>query len=249
MGSSSLLVFPFLLVLLFLGFPVAFSMMATAFVFGVWTFGWAFVFQVAEKIEDVASNFVLAAVPLFVFMGAMLERSGIANRLFEAIHLWTRRLPGGLAIGTVLMCIIFAASSGVVGATETVIGLLAARYDFPENVRLVDLGTPGLDLHPHLQDLGAAILIDTVRSSGAPGDVRLYRRDEILRHAPMPRVGPHDPGLKEALLALEFAGEGPEELLLVGVIPESTSGGIGLSPPVESALAGVQSSVLARSGY
>ncbi|MGE0717035.1 MAG: TRAP transporter large permease subunit [Alphaproteobacteria bacterium] len=125
MDYSSLLIFPFLLTLLFLGFPVAFSMMATAAVFGIWTFGWSFVFQVAEKIEDVASNFVLAAVPLFVFMGSMLERSGIADRLFDAIHLWTRRLPGGLAIGTVVMCIIFAASSGVVGATETVVGLLA----------------------------------------------------------------------------------------------------------------------------
>ncbi|MCK6449268.1 MAG: TRAP transporter large permease subunit [Alphaproteobacteria bacterium] len=125
MGYSSLLIFPFLLFLLFVGFPVAFSMMATAFVFGVWTFGWSFVFQAAEKIEDVASNFVLAAVPLFVFMGSMLERSGVADRLFEAIHMWARRLPGGLAIGTIIMCIIFAASSGVVGATETVIGLLA----------------------------------------------------------------------------------------------------------------------------
>mgnify|MGYP003352339261 FL=1 len=58
-------------------------------------------------------------------MGSMLERSGIADKLFEAIHMWTRRLPGGLAIGTIIMCIVFAASSGVVGATETVIGLLA----------------------------------------------------------------------------------------------------------------------------
>lgn len=125
MAYTSLLIFPFLLTLLFLGFPVAFSMMATAAVFGVWTFGTSFVFQAAEKVEDVASNFVLAAVPLFVFMGSMLERSGIADKLFEAIHMWTRRLPGGLAVGTVLMCIVFAASSGVVGATETVIGLLA----------------------------------------------------------------------------------------------------------------------------
>jgi len=68
---------------------------------------------------------VLAAVPLFVFMGAMLERSGIAESLFGAVHLWTRRMPGGLAVGTVIMCIIFAASTGVVGATETVVGLLA----------------------------------------------------------------------------------------------------------------------------
>ena len=125
MGYYSLLLFPCLLLLLFLGFPVAFAMMGTALVFGYLTFGPAFVFQMAEKVEDVASNYVLAAVPLFVFMGSMLERSGIAERLFEAIHLWTRRLPGGLAIGTVLMCIIFAASSGVVGATETVVGLLA----------------------------------------------------------------------------------------------------------------------------
>ena len=55
---------------------------------------------------------MLAAVPLFVFMGSMLERSGIANHLFEAIHIWTRRLPGGLALATVIMCILFAASSG-----------------------------------------------------------------------------------------------------------------------------------------
>jgi len=54
-----------------------------------------------------------------------LERSGIAQQLFNAIHMWTRRLPGGLSIGTVIMCIIFAASTGVIGATETVVGLLA----------------------------------------------------------------------------------------------------------------------------
>src|SRR3546814_2919601 len=58
-------------------------------------------------------------------MGSMLERSGIAEKLFEAVHLWTRRLPGGLAVGTVIMCVIFAASTGVIGATETVVGLLA----------------------------------------------------------------------------------------------------------------------------
>ena len=74
-------------------------------------FGDKVVFQFIEKIDDLASNFVLAAVPLFVFMGAMLERSGIADKLFEAIHIWTRRLPGGLALATVIMCIIFAASS------------------------------------------------------------------------------------------------------------------------------------------
>lgn len=117
--------FPALFALIFFGFPVAFSLLGVAFGFGLYAFGDAVFFQFIQKIEDVASNFVLAAVPLFVFMGAMLERSGIAEQLFNAVHLWTRRLPGGLAVGTVIMCIIFAASSGVIGATETVVGLLA----------------------------------------------------------------------------------------------------------------------------
>lgn len=122
---AGLLMFPVLFALIFRGFPVAFSLLAVAFGFGVYRFGDAVFFQFTQKIEDVASNFVLAAVPLFVFMGSMLERSGIAEQLFSAVHLWTKRLPGGLAVGTVIMCIIFAASTGVIGATETVVGLLA----------------------------------------------------------------------------------------------------------------------------
>jgi tripartite ATP-independent transporter DctM subunit len=125
LGSASLLMFPALLFALFIGFPVAFAMIAVAFGFGYWAFGPSIIYQFMQKVDAMASNFVLAAVPLFIFMGAMLERAGIAERLFEAIHLWTRRLPGGLAIGTILMCVVFAASSGVIGATETVVGLLA----------------------------------------------------------------------------------------------------------------------------
>ena len=118
------LMLPVAFTLMFLGFPVAFCMMVTAVLFGLGVFGDKVVYQFIEKIDDIASNFVLAAVPLFVFMGSMLERSGVASRLFEAIHIWTRRLPGGLALATVVMCILFAASSGVIGATESVVGLL-----------------------------------------------------------------------------------------------------------------------------
>jgi len=124
--TLALLMFPALFIIMFLGFPVAFALMGTAFAFGLMGFKFnALLFQFTQKVDSVASNFVLAAVPLFVFMGSMLERSGIAEKLFEAVHLWTRRLPGGLAIGTVIMCIIFAASTGVIGATEAVVGLLA----------------------------------------------------------------------------------------------------------------------------
>ncbi len=118
------LMLPVAFVLMFLGVQVAFSMMITAVLFGLAIFGNRVIFQFIEKMEDISSNFVFAAIPLFVFMGAMLEKSGIADKLFEAIHIWTRRLPGGLALATVLMCIFFAASSGVIGATESVVGLL-----------------------------------------------------------------------------------------------------------------------------
>ena len=121
----ALWMFPALLLMLFLGFPVAFSLMGVALMWGLARFGDSAIGLFVAKVDDVASNYVLGAVPLFIFMGSLLERSGVAERLFEAIHMWTRRLPGGLAVGTVLLCVVFAASTGIVGATETVVGLLA----------------------------------------------------------------------------------------------------------------------------
>jgi len=121
----ALFMFAPLMALIFLGVPVAFALMSVALVFGIWEFGDAAVHLFVAKVQEITSSHVLAAAPLFVFMGAMLERSGTAERLFEAIHMWTRRLPGGLAVGTIAMCVLFAASSGVVGATETVVGMLA----------------------------------------------------------------------------------------------------------------------------
>ena len=126
-AEFALWMFPALMVMMFMGFPVAFSLLSVAFVFGALRFNFspmaANVF--AQKVDQVAAAYVLGAVPLFIFMGSLMERSGIAGRLFEAIHLWTRRLPGGLAVGTIILCVIFAAASGVVGATESVVGLLA----------------------------------------------------------------------------------------------------------------------------
>jgi tripartite ATP-independent transporter DctM subunit len=123
---SPLWMFPALIAVILTGFPVALTMMALAVVFGLHSFGLVGLqYQFIQKIEEVATAQVLAAVPLFIFMGAMFEASGIASRLFDAIHMWTRRVPGGLAVGTVIMCVIFAATSGIVGATETVVGLLA----------------------------------------------------------------------------------------------------------------------------
>ena len=126
--SLAIFMFPMLFVLVFSGIPVALSLIATAFLFGVIEFGMVLPTQFHSRLFDVTSNFVLAAIPLFVFMGAMLERAGIAAKLFEAIKIWFGALRGGLAITTIIMCGIFAASSGVVGAVEIVVGLMGAGY-------------------------------------------------------------------------------------------------------------------------
>jgi tripartite ATP-independent transporter DctM subunit len=136
---SSLWMFPALIAGILTGFPVSFVMLSLAILFGMQSFGMiGLLHQSLLKIEEVATAQVLAAVPLFIFMGAMFEASGIASRLFDAIHMWTRRIPGGMAIGTVVMCVIFAATSGVVGATETVVGLLAIpammRYKYNKSL-------------------------------------------------------------------------------------------------------------------
>jgi hydrogenase maturation protease len=73
--------------------------------------------------------------------------------------------------------------------------------------------------------------------------LREYRRDEVLRHPPQPRLSPHDPSLKDALLMADFAGGGPRELLLVGVVPGSVATGVGLHPDVRAAVDGAVAAV------
>ena len=117
-----------------------------------------------------------------------------------------------------------------------VIRVLQAGYAFPPEVEVQDLGTPGLDLTAYLTGLTALILVDTVKSPDEAGELRTYRRPDILRHAPQPRLSPHDPSLKEALLMAGLAGGGPEEVLLVGVVPGRITTAVGLSAEVRAAV-------------
>jgi len=104
-----------------------------------------------------------------------------------------------------------------------------ARYDYPEWVSASDLGTPGLDLVPFIAEAAALIVVDTIQLDEPPGTLRLYRREHLLATPRGQRLTPHDPGLFEALQMLEFRGDGPREVLLVGVVPESCAPQPGLS--------------------
>jgi hydrogenase maturation protease len=129
-----------------------------------------------------------------------------------------------IGLGNVLM--------GDDGVGPYVVEQLRAAYDCPEGVELRDAGTPGLDLVPFIADTDACIIVDAVRSAGAPGEMRVYRLEQILAHAPMPRLGPHEPGVKETLITLHLAGQAPREVVLVGVIPEHSDAWPGLSAAV-----------------
>jgi hydrogenase maturation protease len=117
-----------------------------------------------------------------------------------------------------------------------VISAFDAEYTVGPDVQVIDLGTPGLDLLPWLADVDRVILVDTVKSDLPPGTLRLYDKADLLRHVPIARIGPHDPGVKEALLALEFAGRAPRDVVVIGVVPQSTELTLALTPAVAAAV-------------
>ncbi len=133
-----------------------------------------------------------------------------------------------LGIGNVLM--------GDDGLGPYAIQTLGSRYDFPDHVELVDGGTPGLDFLPYISHARSVIVLDTVSSKGTPGEIKIYRDGEIIGSAPPPRMTPHQPGLRESLMATELTDASPEEMMLIGVVPDSIEQGTTLSVPVQAAV-------------
>jgi tripartite ATP-independent transporter DctM subunit len=127
----SIFLFVALAVLLFTGYPVAFVLGGIAILFGA--LGMAFgvfepmmFFNLLPRIwGGIAANPILVAVPMFIFMGTVLERSGVANDLLHALQVLTRRVPGGLAMSVTLMGTIMAATTGIVGASVVMLTLVA----------------------------------------------------------------------------------------------------------------------------
>ncbi len=112
-------------ILIMFGFPVTFTLGGTAMVFGVIGFGWDFFNLLPLRVWGRMSNVTLMAVPLFVFMGVMLERSGLADKLLDTMGIVLGRLRGGLAASVVVVGALLGASTGIVGATVVTMGLLA----------------------------------------------------------------------------------------------------------------------------
>ncbi|WPY94178.1 TRAP transporter large permease subunit [Limimaricola variabilis] len=130
--GATALMFAMLLVLLVTGIPLAFVTLLVALVFALGWFGPMAVPLITSRVYSFVSSFVFVSVPMFVLMAAILDRSGIARDLFDAMRLVGGRLRGGIAIQTILVAVILAAMSGIIGGEVVLLGLIA----LPQMLRL-----------------------------------------------------------------------------------------------------------------
>ncbi|MEO1776195.1 MAG: TRAP transporter large permease subunit [Pseudomonadota bacterium] len=113
---------------IFLGFPISFTLIFLGFAFGAWGFGTKLVFYLQTlQFNSVMLEETLAAVPLFVFMGIMMEQAGLMERLFTSVQLMLSKTRGSLYLAVLFVSTIFAAATGIVGASVTILGIMAAK--------------------------------------------------------------------------------------------------------------------------
>ena len=249
-----MLMFAALFAFIFLGVPVAFALIGTSFLFGLSVFGQVTGLQLWNQLLDVASRYVLAAVPMFIFMGAVLERSRLAERLFDSMRMILGNFPGGLALATIAMCALFAAGTGIVGAVEVLVGLITIpamlRYNYSRALVAGTIcagGSLGTMIPPSIViviyaamaqisigELFAAVLIPgTVMVLLFIGYIVLHA---LLFPADAPRPPPQDLGVPLSKRLVIFAhGVIPPMFLVVAVIG-SILGGI--ASPTEAAALG-----------
>ena len=112
---------------IFIGFPISFTLIFLGFVFGYLGFGKLVFYLMTLQFSMVMTEQALAAVPLFVFMGIMMESAGLMERLFSSVQLMLSRVRGSLFYAVLFVSVIFAAATGIVGASVTILGIMAAK--------------------------------------------------------------------------------------------------------------------------
>ncbi|MEL6476934.1 MAG: TRAP transporter large permease subunit [Pseudomonadota bacterium] len=112
---------------IFVGFPISFTLIFLGVVFGYWAGGDLVFFLMTQKFSGAIQEQTLAAVPLFVFMGIMMEQAGLMERLFRAVQMMLASTRGSLYVAVLFVSTIFAAATGIVGASVTILGIMAAK--------------------------------------------------------------------------------------------------------------------------
>jgi tripartite ATP-independent transporter DctM subunit len=266
----------FILVIL-LGFPIAFTLMAMGVAFGYYAYydpeRMQSIFDnrvfdlLVNQTYSVMSNDVLTAVPLFLFMGYIVERANIVDRLFFTLNLAARRVPGSMAVAALATCALFATATGIVGAVVTLMGLLAfpamlkARYDTSLAAGVICAGgCLGILIPPSIMLIvyGAAASVSVVKLYAAaiiPGFMLagLYMVYVIVRVMLNPSLAPR---VVEADVKELAGGRSVALLMLTSFVPLavlilSVLGAIlfGLATPSEAAAIGALGGLLLAIAY
>jgi tripartite ATP-independent transporter DctM subunit len=247
------------IITLLLGFPIAFTLAALGFMFGYLAIGDAIFPTMVLRAYGVMTNHVLIAVPLFLFMGYIIERAGVLVKLFEALQLAARRLPGSLGIASLLTCALFATATGIVGAVVTLMGLLAypqllrAGYDKKLAAGIICAGgTLGILIPPSIMlILYAAMAAESVvrlyAAALIPGFMLagLYILYVMARAIINPKVAPPpkiDPNIGFGLVMVKIATSFVPLFLLIGAVLGSIL--FGLATPHEAAGLGAMGAFL-----
>lgn len=252
-------------VFIMFGFPIAFTLMALGFGFGYFAMGDIVFSLVVQRAYSVMTNDTLVAIPLFVFMGYIIERANILDRLFHSIQLAVGGIPGSLAVATLATCALFATATGIVGAVVTLMGLLAfpamlrAGYDVRLSAGVVCAGgCLGILIPPSVMLIlyGATAGVSVPKLyAGAlfPGLLLagIYMLYVILRSAINPGLAPKLPpetratSYAKVFLAL-VTSFFPLALLILSVL-----GAIffGIATPTEAAAVGALGSLLLATAY
>ena len=253
------------IVFIMFGFPIAFTLMALGVGFGYIAMGDTVFQLVVQRTYSVMTNDVLVSIPLFVFMGYIIERANILDRLFHSLELALHWVPGSLAVATLATCAIFATATGIVGAVVTLMGLLAfpamlrAGYDIKLSAGVVCAGgCLGILIPPSVMLIlyGATAGVSVPKLyAGAllPGLMLafLYMGYVIVRCAMNPSLAPKLPIEQRNVSTLKiaialFTSFFPLALLILSVL-----GAIffGLATPTEAAAMGSLGSLILAAAY
>ena len=253
------------IVIILLGFPIAFTLVAMGVFFGYYAMGPRIFNLLVTNTYDVMSNDVLTAVPLFLFMGYVVERSNILDRLFYSIQMAMRRVPGSLAVATLITCALFATATGIVGAVVTLMGLLAfpamlkAGYNTELAAGVVCAGgCLGIMIPPSVLLIlyGATTSVSVVQLYAAafiPGFLLagFYILYVIVRTIVDPKLCPRPPELERPIPAGEVFWALLTSFFPLAILILSVLGAIlfGLATPSEAAAVGAAGSLLIAAGY
>ncbi len=255
MGSESVLAIMFasLVGLLLTGVPLAFTLGALALLFTITLWGQAALTVTVLNLFDTMHSESLLAIPLYVMMASVLQRSGVIESLYKAMEMWSRRLPGGLAVGTIAICTIIAAMTGIVGAAVAAMGLLALpsmlKRNYSPELAIGTIcagGTLGILIPPSVITIVYAVTaqasIGQMFIAGvAPGLLlaSLYIGYIVLRAALNPKLAPRPPHEEDITWEMRVASL--KSLVLPMLIIFGVLGTIymGIATPTEAAAVGV----------